>query len=240
MDQLPPEDQPDVFLVGPIGPIPIVEADDPRCTLAHHAAPSIGTCFLCRSRHGAVTRVSRVLLRPPHAWSRPGMRGIANESAVLTIWFFGCLIGGPIFVAGGARAGGLALVGAVVGAFIGTFGAAQPEQLPQRAMVGATIGAFAGGLVGLMWRSSATARRLRVLGRATLAVGVVCVLAGWIGSGQVCGRNSCLPDVDVGALTLFALDAGWIAALCFIQAAQSNRASSPTVGAHEFPESPAS
>jgi hypothetical protein len=157
------------------------------------------------------------------------MRGIANESAVLTIWFFGCLIGGPIFVAAGARAGGLALLGAVVGAFIGFLGASQPEKIPQRAMVGATIGAFAGGLLGLMWSSSATATRLRVLGQATLAVGIVCVLAGWIESGRVCGRNSCLPDVDVGALALFALDAGWIAALCFFQAARSNRASSRTV-----------
>ena len=161
------------------------------------------------------------------------MRGIANESAVVTIWFFGCLIGAPIFVACGARAGGVALAGAVVGAFIGTLGAAQPEQLPQRGMVGATIGAFAGGLLGLLWRSSATARRLRVLGRATLAVGAACVLAGWIESGRVCGRTSCLPDVDVGALALFAIDAGWIAALCFIKAARSDRASSPTAGARE-------
>jgi hypothetical protein len=157
------------------------------------------------------------------------MRGIANESAVLNIWFFGCLIGGPILAAAGARAGGLALLGAAVGAFIGFLGASQPEQIPQRAMVGATIGAFASGLLGLMWRSSATAKRLHVLGQATVAVGIVCVIAGWIESGRVCGRNSCLPDVDAGALALFALDAGWIAALCFIQAAQSNRASSPTV-----------
>ena len=157
------------------------------------------------------------------------MRGIANESAILNIWFFGCLIGGPILAAAGARAGGLALLGAAVGAFIGFLGAAQPEQIPQRAMVGATIGAFACGLLGLVWRSSATARRLRVLAQAILAVGVLCVLAGWIESGRVCGRSSCLPDVDAGALTLFALDAGWIAALCFIQAARSNRVSSPTV-----------
>jgi hypothetical protein len=166
------------------------------------------------------------------------MRGIAIEEAVLNIWLIGCLIGGLIFIVLGARAGGLAILGADVGTFIGAL-AGLPDDIAPWAMVGATIGAFAGGLLGLMWRSSATAKRLRVLGGATLAVGVACVLAGWIESGRVCGRRSCLPDVDVGALTLFALDAAWIAALCFIQAAQSNRASSPTVGAHETPGLPA-
>jgi hypothetical protein len=166
------------------------------------------------------------------------MRGIDNEEAVLDIWFLGCLIGGPIFVVLGARAGGLALLVADVGGFIGAL-AGVPDEIAPRAMVGATVGAFTGGLLGLVWRSSATAKRLRVLGGATLAVGVACVFAGWIESGRVCGRRSCLPDVDVGALTLFALDAAWIAALCFIQAAQSRRASSPTVAAHETPGLPA-
>jgi hypothetical protein len=167
------------------------------------------------------------------------VRGIDIEGAVLNWFFIGCLIGGPIFVVLGAQAGGLALLGAAVGAFIGAL-AGLPDEIAPRAMVGATIGAFTGGLVGLMWRSSATARRLRVLGGATLAIGVACVLAGWIESGRVCPRRSCLPDVDGRALTLFALDAAWIAALCFIQAARSRRASSPTVGAHETPGSPVS
>jgi HEAT repeat protein len=30
VDRLPPEDQPDVFYVGPVGPIPIIDEDDPR------------------------------------------------------------------------------------------------------------------------------------------------------------------------------------------------------------------
>jgi HEAT repeat protein len=32
MRQLPPEDQPDEIWIGPVGPIPIIEADDPRFT----------------------------------------------------------------------------------------------------------------------------------------------------------------------------------------------------------------
>jgi HEAT repeat protein len=30
MDELPPEDKPDVIWIGPVGPIPIIDEDDPR------------------------------------------------------------------------------------------------------------------------------------------------------------------------------------------------------------------
>jgi hypothetical protein len=68
-------------------------------------------------------------------------------------------------------------------------------------------------------------------------------LAAWAAAQQACSGlpdKTCMPEVDGGSLALFVLDAAWVGALCFIQAAQSNRASSPTAGAHEFSEPPAS
>jgi hypothetical protein len=145
------------------------------------------------------------------------------DEAVALDWSIICLIGGVVLIVVGARAGGLALLGAVVGAVIGMLGAAHPEQIPQRAMVGATIGTFVGGLVGLAWKPSASAYALRALGSATILAGAVCVLAAHLASRRLCrgGRVSCLPEVNGGSLALFALDAAWVAALCFIQAARS-------------------
>jgi len=148
------------------------------------------------------------------------------EGLLVQVWFFACVIGGSAFLAMGARAAGLALLAAVVGAFLGALGAAQPEQLPFRLEVGATIGVFVVGLVGLAWRPrSYSDRHLRALGAATIVVGVLSGLALWVESQRVCGRFglSCLRDFSGVAFALFALDVAWIAALCFIQAAQSNR-----------------
>ena len=53
-------------------------------------------------------------------------------------------------------------------------------------------------------------------------VGALIVLAGWIESNRPCRPrwvDPCMPDVDSGSLALFALDAAWVAAVCFIQAA---------------------
>ncbi len=168
--------------------------------------------------------------------------GTSLEEAIVPGWFIGCAVVGPVFIAIGARAGGLALLGAVVGAFLGSLSASYLDQLPQHLMVGATVGTFIGGLAGLAWRppSYSSARTLRVLGLVTILVGF---LAAWAASQQACSGlrdMTCMPEVDGGSLALFVLDAVWVAALCYVQAAQSNRASSPTVGAHEFPQSPAS
>jgi hypothetical protein len=83
-----------------------------------------------------------------------------------------CAIGGLVFIWIGARAGGLALLGAVAGAIIG-FGLVSSDfdLLPKGAMVGATIGTFLGGLLGLAWRPSASAVVLRSLGSVTALVG---------------------------------------------------------------------
>lgn len=164
------------------------------------------------------------------------------EGFVVEVWFIACVLVGPLFIAIGARAAGLALLSAAVGAFIGGLGAAQPEDLAFRIEDGATVAVFIAGLAGLAWgtpsRSSATV--LRILGVITVVVGVLCVLAEQIEAQQRCGAISCIRDFDDGSLVLFALDVMWVAALCFIQAAQSNRASSPTVDAYENPELPAS
>jgi hypothetical protein len=164
------------------------------------------------------------------------------EGFVVEVWFIACVLVGPLFIAIGARAAGLAVLSAAAGAFIGMLGAAHPEDLAFRIEDGATVGVFVGGLAGLAWgtpsRSSATV--LRVLGLVTIFVGVLCVLAEKIEAQQRCGAISCMRDFDDGSLVLFAFDVMWVAALFFIQAAQSNLVSSPTVDAYENPELPAS
>jgi hypothetical protein len=81
-----------------------------------------------------------------------------------------------------------------------------------------------GRKLGLAWRPSASAVVLRSLGSVTALVGALIVLAGWIESHRPCRPrwvNPCLPDVDGGSFALFVLDAAWVAAVCFIQAALS-------------------
>ena len=150
---------------------------------------------------------------------------VLNENLVGNIWIITCVIGGSVFIGIGARAGGLALLGAIVGGIIGFFLVSSDfDQLAKGATVGATIGTFVGGLVGLAWKPLATAVVLRTLGSVTASVGALIVFAGWIELHRPCRhrwRNPCLPDVDSGSLALFALDAAWVAAVCFIQAALS-------------------
>jgi hypothetical protein len=159
-----------------------------------------------------------------------------TEDLIANIWIVSCAAGGLAFLLMGARAGGLALLGAVVGSIVG-FGvvASDFDMLPQGTMVGATIGTFVGGLVGLAWRPSASAAVLRALGSVTILVGVVCVLVGRVATQRPCrpGRQfSCWPEIDGGSLALFALDAAWVAALCFVQAARSQ----PTEAAEPRPD----
>jgi|1186.fasta_scaffold35186_2 hypothetical protein len=156
-----------------------------------------------------------------------------REESIANIWMISCLIGGLAFIAIGARAGGLALLGAVPGAFIGLMVGSNFDLVPRNITVGASVGAFVVGLAGLGWKSRASTSVLYVLGSATIFVGVV---AGWAAYSQECDglQKRCLPEVSAGSLALFALDAAWVAALCFIQAGRSNRAmgsSAPRSGA---------
>jgi len=159
-----------------------------------------------------------------------GSGPFVTEDLISTAWIISCALGGIAFIVIGARAAGLALLGSVVGAIVG-FGlvASDFDMLPQGAMVGATIGTFVGGLVGLAWRPTASAAVLRALGSLTILIGVVCVLVGRIATQGPCrpGRFSCWPEIDGGSLALFALDAAWIAALCFVQAARSRPTDAP-------------
>jgi len=151
-------------------------------------------------------------------------RPFLTEDLISTVWIISCAVGGLVLLVIGARAAGLALLGAVIGAIVGVgLVASDFDMLPQGAMVGATIGTFVGGLLGLAWKPSASVAVLRALGWVTIGVGVASVLAGRAASQQVCGgdRHSCLPEIDGGSLALFALDAAWVAALCFVQAARS-------------------
>src|SRR3954463_11115585 len=88
-----------------------------------------------------------------------------HEESIGSIWMMSCAICGPVFVAVGARAAGLALLGAVVGAIVGLgLVASNLDQLPQGAMVGATVGTFVAGLAGLPWASPGVPSGLGLLG----------------------------------------------------------------------------
>jgi hypothetical protein len=160
---------------------------------------------------------------------------VLNENLVGNIWIISSVIGGLVFVGIGARAGGLALLGAVVGGIIGFLLVSSDfDQLAKGATVGATVGTFVGGLVGLAWKPSATAVVLRTLGSVTILLGVLTVLAGRLVSERPHRprwRYSRFPDIDGGSLALFAIDAAWVAAMCFIQAALSK----PTDGIEHAP-----
>ena len=150
-----------------------------------------------------------------------------TEDLIGKLWFVCCAAGGLLFLMIGARAAGLALLGAVVGAIVGfAVVSSDFDMLPQGAMVGATIGTFVGGVLGLLWKPSASDFGLRALGSITILIGAVSVLAGRIASQRLCGgdRHNCLPEIDGGSLALFALDASWVAALCFVQAGRSQSA----------------
>jgi hypothetical protein len=168
-----------------------------------------------------------------------------TEDLIAKVWFVCCAGGGLVSFMIGARATGLALSGAVVGAIVGfTVVSSDFDLLPQGAMVGATIGTFVCGVFGLPWKPSASVFVLRALGSVTILIGVASVLAGRVASQRLCGgsRHTCLPEIDGGFITLFALDAAWIAALCFIQAAgsqPSDAAGRAPVGRPDLADAPA-
>ena len=105
-----------------------------------------------------------------------GTSALEFEGLLANIWIISCALGGLAFLLIGARAAGLALLGAVVGAIVGFLLVSSDfDRLAQGALVGATIGTFVGGLVGLAWRPSASAAVLLALGSVTILVGVLSV-----------------------------------------------------------------
>lgn len=154
---------------------------------------------------------------------------IVTEEFIASVWCLLCVAGGLAFIGLGARASGVALFGAILGSGIGFFiGAGMSIDLVAKGvMIGASVGTFVGGLFGLLWRSKAPVVVLRALGSVTLLVGFLLVILGKA-SFRPCRVHAlftCLREVNVGTLlTHFALDAAWVAALCFIQAAQSKPA----------------
>jgi hypothetical protein len=175
--------------------------------------------ILCRD----VALVSHLLHRRIRPWWGRCVLSNAPESNALSLWFICCVAGGLVFIVIGARAAGLALLGAVPGAWIGLLVGSNFDLIPRNMMVGASVGAFVVGLAGLAWTSQASTSVLYVLGSATIFVGVV---AWWGAYSQACDglEKRCLPEVYAGSLALFALDVAWVVALCVIQAAQSNAA----------------
>jgi len=155
--------------------------------------------------------------------------GSDPEEFFVYVWAAGCVIGGLVCLLIGARAVGLALLGSLLGVVVGFFVVSfDLDALPLGAVTGATIGAILAGLAGLAWKPRASRSVL-------MALGVIVVLAGIGGATYVAAggygavacrsyRAGCFPHVDGWAIALFALDAAWVAFLCFFQAAQATRA----------------
>src|SRR3954465_12639800 len=92
----------------------------PRCCVC------VGMRCIHGDRHGQVARMLSTL-------------AFIREESMANIWMISCLIGGLPFIAIGARAGGLALLGAVPGAFIGLMVGSNFDLLPRNIMVGASV-----------------------------------------------------------------------------------------------------
>lgn len=156
--------------------------------------------------------------------------GTEEEQLITTVWAVGSLVGGLVCMLVGARAAGCALLGSLLGAFIGFLVVAGDyDMVPMGMIVGATIGVLLGGVFGLMWGPDASRSILVALGViagfAGLA-GLVFLTLGQSGALRCHPRRQqmCFPDLDGWATVVFALDAMWVAFVCFFQAAQVTRA----------------
>ena len=134
----------------------------------------------------------------------------------MTKWDFGgmCLLallgGGLVLIWVGARAGGLAMLGAFAGGIWGFQSTSILDEVPPAMLVEATIGCVVGGIAGLSWKSRARRKTLATLGVFVAVFGIVGGLlfnhlwAGaewWDGTKQV----------------LVPFDAAFVALLCFVQ-----------------------
>src|SRR4029453_4224070 len=98
-------------------------------------------------------------------WFHRGMTQADKAEVMVNIWAGASLIGGPILIFLGARAGGLAVLASLAGAFVGGFVATSDLDLfPHALSIGASASLVIGGLIGLLWKSPATRARLVFLG----------------------------------------------------------------------------
>ena len=140
--------------------------------------------------------------------------GFIREQDAATLWLISCAIGGHVLIAVGARAAGLAPLGAV--GRVGE-GSARRPGLRRPAHRRREPVQFAEVLLAQ--------RRVGHVdvGRVPDQPGDRLALLQRLPPLQACGAyryTRCLTDVDAGSLALFALDAAWVAGLCFIQAAR--------------------
>jgi hypothetical protein len=146
------------------------------------------------------------------------------EPALLTGWAWVSLVSGLVLVLLGARAAGLALLGAVVGAFVGiAIVSDRIEDVPVGAVGGATVGALVAGVAGLAWVSNLSLGARFRLGLVASTVAAVAVTSILVLSSATCGPQArqCLPTWGPGTRYLFAVDAAWIAVLVFAQPTRS-------------------
>ena len=149
----------------------------------------------------------------------------AVEQDIVPVWLISCAVGGLVFVVIGPGPRASRCLEPSLGRSSGSSpSTSNIDLLAEGAVLGATVGTFVAGSFGLAWKPSASVMVLRSIGWVIVVIGAVSVVAGSVWSGRPChppGRRPCLPHVDGGSLALFAIDAAWVAALCFIQAARS-------------------
>ena len=159
----------------------------------------------------------------------------------MDVWGLGCLIVGPVLLVLGARAAGSALLGSLAGCVLGlAVVSSNIDSLPYGAIVGAGVGTVVFGLLGLAWRPAAPlAPHLKTLALATAVIGALVVLGVHVAADHACygpwvyhrpnshyfrtprPGGSCLPEFGLGAQTLLAFDAAFIAFLFLAQALPS-------------------
>src|SRR5512144_2636565 len=83
------------------------------------------------------------------------------ELSLAKYWLVLCGVGGVLLFLIGARAVGLALLGAVVGMFAAFFGDPNLDLFPTSLPIGASVGLVIGGVLGLSFRERLPSSVLR-------------------------------------------------------------------------------
>jgi hypothetical protein len=171
-----------------------------------------------------------------------------DAGTVLMVHGGGCWRGSVVLLVMGARAAGLAMLGAVQGGVIATVASAITSGLPEVdldaawlvAAIGASIGAVVFGQVGLVWRPTTSRSTLRRLAVITAVVGALAVIALNAAAVPACSspfrkdHSTCLDTnapISDGFITgiwlpaLVAFDAAFIGWLLLVQARQATASS---------------
>jgi hypothetical protein len=165
---------------------------------------------------------------------------------LLEWWVVGCLFVGGVFLLGGARAAGAALVGSSIGAFVSLFTpfhSGHLESLVHGAVILASVGLVVFGLAGLALRAADPLARYPValaLALGTIVVGTLMILRIHAEAAPTCSLFTGLPVTNTSSpfaascfrgfedpwlQALLAFNVAFLALLFLVQAWQATRPS---------------